>query len=92
VYVFVVVPLATVTKQGLVLYIYVSLDLEEDWYHSEDPVNAGVTFFVKYLGCTGVTRTHGTGSTDEAVKTIVQDVSLPLVAETRPPCLNIVVP
>ena len=46
-YVFVVVPQATVTKQGLVLYIYVSLDLDEDWYHSEDPVNAGVTFFVK---------------------------------------------
>jgi uncharacterized protein YneR len=56
---------------------FVSVDhhehLEDDWYHSEDPVNTGVTFFVKYLGCTSVTRTHGTGSTDEAVKTIVQD-------------------
>ena len=28
----------------------------------------------QYLGSTSVTRTHGTGSTDDAVKTIVQDV------------------
>ena len=33
----------------------------------------------QYLGSTSVTRTHGTGSTDEAVKTIVQDVSLTTV-------------
>ena len=24
-----------------------SAELQEDWYHSEDPVNAGVTFYVK---------------------------------------------
>ena len=29
---------------------------------------------LQYLGSTSVTRTHGTGSTDDAVKTIVQDV------------------
>ena len=35
-----------------------------------------MSFTFQYLGSTSVTRTHGTGSTDEAVKTIVQDVSL----------------
>jgi len=28
------------------LYSYL-LELDEDWYHSDDPINAGVTFFVK---------------------------------------------
>ena len=32
-------------------------------------------FVLQYLGSTSVTRTHGTGSTDDAVRTIVQDVS-----------------
>ncbi|XP_064405057.1 low density lipoprotein receptor adapter protein 1-B-like isoform X2 [Halichondria panicea] len=45
--------------------------LDEDWYHSDDPINAGVTFFVKYLGSTSVTKTHGPGSTDDAVQSIV---------------------
>lgn len=45
--------------------------LDEDWYHSQDPVDSGVNFFVKYLGSTEVTQTHGPGSTDDAVKTIV---------------------
>lgn len=31
-------------------------ELDEDWYHSEDPVNAGVTFYVKVY-CTGITAT-----------------------------------
>ena len=34
-----------------------------------------VDFIVQYLGSTSVTKTHGTGSTDDAVRTIVQDVS-----------------
>lgn len=45
--------------------------LEEDWYHSDDPINAGISFYVKYLGSAPVTRTHGPGSTDDAVKAIV---------------------
>ena len=27
--------------------VYCCTDLEDDWYHSQDPVNAGVTFYVK---------------------------------------------
>ena len=71
-----------------------SAELDEDWYHSQDPVDSGVNFFVKvslplscllrqpsavslpqYLGSTEVTQTHGPGSTDDAVKTIVHHVS-----------------
>ncbi len=34
-------------------------ELDEDWYHSDDPINAGVTFFVKVgLYCPYHTRTH----------------------------------
>ena len=46
--------------------------LDEDWYHSQDPVVNGVIFYVKYLGSTDVALTHGAGSTDDAVKTIMQ--------------------
>ncbi len=36
-------------------------ELDEDWYHSDDPINAGVTFFVKVgLDCPYHTRTHNT--------------------------------
>ena len=27
-------------------------ELDEDWYHSDDPINAGVTFFVKVYSTT----------------------------------------
>ena len=40
------------------------------------PLSLSLSRSPQYLGSTSVTRTHGTGSTDEAVKTIVQDVSL----------------
>jgi hypothetical protein len=48
--------------------------LDEDWYHSEDPVKTGVVFYCKYLGSMFVTKTHGPGSTEDAVKAIVQEV------------------
>ena len=31
----------------LLLIMFVCVDLEEDWYHSDDPINAGISFYVK---------------------------------------------
>ncbi|XP_065908394.1 low density lipoprotein receptor adapter protein 1-like [Dysidea avara] len=45
--------------------------LDDDWLHSQDPVESGVSFYVKYLGTAEVEKTHGPGSTNEAVKEII---------------------
>jgi hypothetical protein len=45
--------------------------LEDDWLHGPVENDAGVVFYVKYLGMSPVQRSHGLGSTDEAVKRIV---------------------
>ena len=33
-------------------------ELDEDWYHSDDPINAGVIFFVKVGDCPYHTYTY----------------------------------
>lgn len=77
------------------LFLCTPTELDEDWYHSDDPINAGISFYVKvlymlnhlargvsvsvctqYLGSAPVTKTHGPGSTDDAVKAIVHHVSV----------------
>ncbi|XP_062510514.1 low density lipoprotein receptor adapter protein 1-A-like [Corticium candelabrum] len=45
--------------------------LEDDWLNSRDAVTAGVTFYVKYLGSSPVSKACGTGCTDEAVRKII---------------------
>ncbi len=34
-----------IRTNSTVMYVYV--ELEEDWYHSDDPINAGISFYVK---------------------------------------------
>ena len=29
--------------------MFVCVELEEDWYHSDDPINAGISFYVKVI-------------------------------------------
>lgn len=31
----------------LVVYFVLCVELDEDWYHSDDPINAGISFYVK---------------------------------------------
>lgn len=32
---------------GATCLLWHSIELEEDWYHSDDPINAGISFYVK---------------------------------------------
>ena len=55
-------------------FYYPIYGISQDVFH--DNVKLEILFYVvQYLGNTGVSKTHGAGSTDDAVKNIIHDVS-----------------
>ena len=59
------------------------------WYNicSAWFLDINLVWYFQYLGTTGVSKTHGAGSTDDAVKHIIHDVSCCIMY-----CITIVTP
>ena len=64
----------------------------EQWEFSafdKFPLDVLKSVFSQYLGSTRVTKTHGPGSTDDAVKKIVNDVSFLCLSIHLSVCLSV---